>query len=92
MVKKGLTFSDELKLREIDLQRKKVYLVAQSAILMFFVYLLVGLVGVLKHFFSVLEFLLFLFMGVTILLIASQPYMKSIREELLYISQLKAKK
>lgn len=92
MVKKGLTFSDELKLREIDLQRKKVYLVAQSAILMFFVYLLVGLVGVLKNFFSVLEFLLFLFMGVTILLIASQPYMKSIREELLYISQLKAKK
>jgi len=77
---KNLT-KEEIKLQKIRLERMKVHTVAQSATLMFFIYLLAGLIGVMKNFFSIKEFFILLIMGISILFIATSPYMKNIKQE-----------
>ena len=81
----------DVKIQKIYLDRTRVYMVAQAAIYMFFLYILVGMVGLIKGFFSVPEFLLMLTMGLFVLFIATHPYMKSLREEYDFLNLLEQK-
>ncbi len=86
----------DVKMQKIYLERDRVYMIAQSATNCFFLFLIVGLVGLLKNYFSMSQFFMLLFMSIIILLISSYPYMKSLLDEKYFLdyleSQLKMKK
>ena len=75
-------------LAELFLERERVQIIAQAAVYTFFLYILVGLVGLIKDFFSMQEFMVLLIMGVSILLIANYPYLKVIKKEVEYLRKL----
>jgi hypothetical protein len=81
----------DIDLQKIYLERDRVSMIAKAATQMFFLFLLVGLIGVLKAFFTVQDFSLLLFIGITILLIATQPYIKSLKKEERFLDSIKEK-
>jgi hypothetical protein len=81
----------DIDLQKIYLERDRVSMVATAATQMFFLFLLVGLIGVLKQFFTVQDFSLLLFIGITILLIATQPYIKSLKKEEHFLESIRSK-
>jgi hypothetical protein len=81
----------DIDLQKIYLERDRVSMIAHAATQMFFLFILVGLIGVLKAYFSVQDFTLLLFMGVAILLIASHPYIKSLKKEERFLESVREK-
>lgn len=75
-------------LAELFLERERVQIIAQAAVYTFFLYILVGLVGLIKNFFTIQEFMILLIMGVSILLIANYPYLKVIKKEVTHLRKL----
>jgi len=90
IVVEDVTLAD-VKLQQLYLERDRVFMIAQAATYMFFIYLLVGLVGILKEIFTIQQFFFLLFFGVLILLIASNPYMKSLKEEKEFLDLIESK-
>lgn len=98
MAKKKPTYHSQLPivhdflLAEFFLERERVQIIAQAAVYTFFLYILVGLVGLIKSFFSIQDFMVLLIMGVSILLIANYPYLKVIKKEVEYLRKLDGQK
>lgn len=83
--------SIDIDLQKIYLERDRVSMIAKAATQMFFLFLLIGLIGVLKSFFTVRDFGLLLFIGIAILLIATHPYIKSLKDEERFLESIRAK-
>lgn len=81
----------DIRMQKLYLERDRVFMIAQAATYMFFLYLLVGLVGLLKDYFKIGQFFMLLFMGIIVLLIASYPYMKSLMDENHFLDVLESK-
>jgi hypothetical protein len=79
---------DDIKLQKIRLERARFDSIVQSAVFIFFIYLLVGLIGVMKDYFTVGEFFILLFMALFILFIAVDPYMRNIKQEILFLENI----
>ena len=73
--------SVDVTLQRIYLERSRVKMIAQAATYTFFIYLFVGMVGIIKSFFTITQFFVLLLMSVVILLVSSHPYMKSLKDE-----------
>lgn len=86
----NVTIAD-IKMQKLYLERDRVYMIAQASTYMFFLYLLVDFVGLLKGYFNIGQFFILLFMGIMILLIASYPYMKSLMDENKFLDLLESK-
>lgn len=95
LMDENLTVEDvtiaDIRMQKLYLERDRVYMISQAATQMFFWYLLIGLVGLLKGFFMMGQFFMLLFMGMIILLIASYPYMKSLMDEKSFLDLLESK-
>lgn len=95
LMDENLTVEDvtiaDIRMQKLYLERDRVYMISQAATYMFFLYLLAGLVGLMKGFFVIEQFFILLFMGVIILLIASYPYMRSLMDEKKFLDILEEK-
>lgn len=80
--KKANNKSFEIGMKKLQLKRIRVQTVAQASIFMFFIYLLLGFIGIMKDLFSLREFVVLLIMATMILFIATNPYMNAIKEEI----------
>lgn len=81
----------DVHMQKIYLERNRVSMIAQSAIFTFFLYLLVGMIGLMKAYFNVQEFMIMLTMGLAILFIATHPYMKSLKDENDFLNSIEKK-
>ncbi|MGM5483422.1 MAG: hypothetical protein ACQER9_00725 [Nanobdellota archaeon] len=81
----------DIEMQKLYIERDRVKAISNAATYMFFIYILVGLIGILKSFFSVQEFLLLLVMAIAILLIASYPYTRSLKKEQIFLNKIEKK-
>ena len=87
------TFSkDEIELKKIHLEKERVFMIAQASTYMFFIFLLVGLTGLMLQKLEIEHFFFLLFLGILILLVSSHPYLKTIKDEKDFLDSLLKKK